>query len=272
MLHDPRHPYTVGLLRCIPRGGVRKDHGRLDTIPGYLPADRRRPAGLRVLRPLRARQGRVSHRASRRSSPVGSGHVSRCFFHEQRAGAAARHGGRPRGRGPGRPARRAARRHRRPDEDLHPGRRHRATRSAASRPRSGRRDARPRGRVRLRQDDVRAHAARHRRGHGGLGRARRPRRSSRRSRSARHEDVRALQIVFQNPDSALNRRHTVRRILRRSLKQPRGITGTAADERIRTLSEAVRLPNRAVLQRPRSSRAARSSASRSRARSRASRA
>jgi peptide/nickel transport system ATP-binding protein len=23
VLHDPRHPYTVGLLRCIPRGGVR---------------------------------------------------------------------------------------------------------------------------------------------------------------------------------------------------------------------------------------------------------
>src|SRR5207244_13492121 len=31
VLGDPRHPYTVGLLRCIPRGGVRKDHGRLDT-------------------------------------------------------------------------------------------------------------------------------------------------------------------------------------------------------------------------------------------------
>ena len=37
VLNDPRHPYTVGLLRCIPRGGVRKDHGRLDTIPGFLP-------------------------------------------------------------------------------------------------------------------------------------------------------------------------------------------------------------------------------------------
>ena len=37
VLQDPRHPYTVGLLRCIPRGGVRKDHGRLDTIPGFLP-------------------------------------------------------------------------------------------------------------------------------------------------------------------------------------------------------------------------------------------
>ena len=64
------------------------------------------------------------------------------------------------------------------------------------------------------------------------------------------EDVRALQIVFQNPDSALNRRHTVRRILRRSLKRLAGVTGKAADERIRILSEAVRLPDRAILQRP----------------------
>ena len=45
--------------------------------------------------------------------------------------------------------------------------------------------------------------------------------SRRRSRGAPREDVRALQIVFQNPDSALNRRHTVRRILRRSLQAPR---------------------------------------------------
>ena len=35
---DPRHPYTVGLLRCIPRRGQRKDRDRLDTIPGFLPA------------------------------------------------------------------------------------------------------------------------------------------------------------------------------------------------------------------------------------------
>ena len=35
---NPRHPYTVGLLRCVPRRGQRKDHGRLDTIPGFLPA------------------------------------------------------------------------------------------------------------------------------------------------------------------------------------------------------------------------------------------
>ena len=34
---DPRHPYTVGLLRCMPSYGRRKDHGRLETIPGFLP-------------------------------------------------------------------------------------------------------------------------------------------------------------------------------------------------------------------------------------------
>ena len=37
VFENPRHPYTVGLLRCVPRGGQRKDHGRLDTIPGFLP-------------------------------------------------------------------------------------------------------------------------------------------------------------------------------------------------------------------------------------------
>ncbi|KMZ12902.1 Oligopeptide transport system permease protein OppB [Candidatus Burkholderia humilis] len=32
----PRHPYTVGLLRCLPREGLSKSDGRLDTIPGSL--------------------------------------------------------------------------------------------------------------------------------------------------------------------------------------------------------------------------------------------
>jgi peptide/nickel transport system ATP-binding protein len=37
VFNDPRPPYSVGLLRCLPRRGRRKDHGRLDTIPGFLP-------------------------------------------------------------------------------------------------------------------------------------------------------------------------------------------------------------------------------------------
>ena len=34
---DPQHPYTVGLLRCLPRHGARKSDRRLQTISGFLP-------------------------------------------------------------------------------------------------------------------------------------------------------------------------------------------------------------------------------------------
>lgn len=37
LLSSPSHPYTVGLLRCIPRGGLHKSTDRLDTIPGTPP-------------------------------------------------------------------------------------------------------------------------------------------------------------------------------------------------------------------------------------------
>ncbi|AHE54426.1 ABC transporter ATP-binding protein [Sphingomonas sanxanigenens] len=35
---DPRHPYTLGLLRCAPEKGRRKEEGPLEAIPGFLPA------------------------------------------------------------------------------------------------------------------------------------------------------------------------------------------------------------------------------------------
>ena len=38
LFSNPSHPYTVGLLRCIPRGGLHKSTDRLDTIPGTPPA------------------------------------------------------------------------------------------------------------------------------------------------------------------------------------------------------------------------------------------
>ena len=34
---DPQHPYTVGLLSCLPRHGIRKGERLLTTIPGTLP-------------------------------------------------------------------------------------------------------------------------------------------------------------------------------------------------------------------------------------------
>jgi peptide/nickel transport system ATP-binding protein len=64
------------------------------------------------------------------------------------------------------------------------------------------------------------------------------------------EDIRALQIVFQNPDSALNRRHTVSRILKRSLKKLAGVTGAAAETRLLELMSSVRLAERYVAARP----------------------
>jgi len=35
---DPRHPYTMGLMRCVPRLGMNKTDAALQTIPGTLPA------------------------------------------------------------------------------------------------------------------------------------------------------------------------------------------------------------------------------------------
>ncbi|MDQ3544815.1 MAG: ABC transporter ATP-binding protein [Actinomycetota bacterium] len=65
------------------------------------------------------------------------------------------------------------------------------------------------------------------------------------------EDMRAIQMVFQNPDSALNRAWTVRRILLRTIKKLTGITGQAADTRLNTLTDALRLSPRHLDMRPR---------------------
>src|SRR5436190_4745359 len=83
VLHDPRHPYTVGLLRCIPRGGVRKDHGRLDTIPGFLPnLTEQAPPGC-VFAPRCGLAQDICHTEEPPLYPLAVGHVSRCHFHEQ---------------------------------------------------------------------------------------------------------------------------------------------------------------------------------------------
>ena len=54
------------------------------------------------------------------------------------------------------------------------------------------------------------------------------------------EQVRSLQIVFQNPDGALNRRHSVRRIVGRALEKLLGMKGRDRDKRAVELAESVR--------------------------------
>ena len=65
------------------------------------------------------------------------------------------------------------------------------------------------------------------------------------------EQVKAIQIVFQNPDSALNRAHTVGRIVGRAARMLSGFDRRRARERVRELAQAVRLPLADISAKPR---------------------
>jgi peptide/nickel transport system ATP-binding protein len=62
--------------------------------------------------------------------------------------------------------------------------------------------------------------------------------------------LRALQIVFQNPDSALNRRHTVRALISRPLARLAGLSGDRLRDRREELLASVRLEERQLPLRP----------------------
>ena len=247
ILHDPRHPYTVGLIRCIPRGGARKDRGRLDSIPGFLPSlGEDLPACVFAARCALAQPICTSEEPS--AHHAGEGHFSRCHFHE-RARELPRlipaELDRPlevdRGAEPLVTIDDVARVFHQQGQDIHalagvsatiwPG----ETLGLVGESGSGKTTlARAllgivpptRGTVAL---DGRVLPA-----------------LSRRSQ----EDVRKLQIVFQNPDSALNRRHQVRRILLRALLKLGGLTGEPAEARLLELASQVRLSERYLVVRP----------------------
>jgi ABC-type glutathione transport system ATPase component len=63
-------------------------------------------------------------------------------------------------------------------------------------------------------------------------------------------DQKALQIVFQNPDSALNRRHSVKQLISRSLSKLGGYGGDQLKDRLLSLVQSVRLPERYLPMRP----------------------
>jgi peptide/nickel transport system ATP-binding protein len=248
ILHNPRHPYTVGLLRCIPRGGLRKDRGKLDTIPGFLPAiGANLPACVYVHRCALAQE--ICHEQKPADHPVGVLHTSRCHFHEIAQKL-------PRATDPA-PVESTAidrlaipllqvdeltKTFRQDGNDikalvgvsamLWPG----ETLGLVGESGSGKTTfARTLlGLVEPTSGTVEVDGRTMAPGLGG--------------RSTR--DVAALQIVFQNPDSALNRRHTVRRMLKRTLGKLANVGGGAADKRAEELVESVRLPERALSSRP----------------------
>jgi peptide/nickel transport system ATP-binding protein len=68
----------------------------------------------------------------------------------------------------------------------------------------------------------------------------------------RNEDsIRSIQMVFQNPDSALNRSWTVRRILTRAVTKLTGATAAEADARAIEIAHAMQLSDRHLDMRPR---------------------
>jgi peptide/nickel transport system ATP-binding protein len=247
VLQDPRHPYTVGLLRCIPRGGVRKDHGRLDTIPGFLPN-----LGAVIPGCVFVDRCALAQEICRTEEPalehVGGLHTSRCHFHEQaqelprEMAANLELPGVDRGVAPLVQFEELGKVFRQHGQEIHaltgvsaaiwPG----ETLGLVGESGSGKTTL-ARSLLGIVEPST-----------GAVeldGRALAPRLGKRSER-----EIRALQIVFQNPDSALNRRHSVRRILRRALKKLANLTGDPAEERLRELMHSVRLAERYVSARP----------------------
>nr|WP_042297387.1 ABC transporter ATP-binding protein [Paraburkholderia bannensis] len=80
-----RHPYTVGLLRCLPAPGRTKAHGTLDTIAGELPAPGTLAHGCVYAPRCRMADARCHEHAPpphRMEAPHGE-QMSRCHYHER---------------------------------------------------------------------------------------------------------------------------------------------------------------------------------------------
>ena len=243
----PRHPYTVGLLRCIPEHGKVKAQGALETIPGFLPA----PGSIAAGCVYAARCPIVQDICQTVTPPLADlgGRFSRCHFHELAGGMphqvlAAGNGAASIG-------------HSQPvlrirnlsktfavggkqlqavhdvTLDLWPG----ETLGLVGESGSGK-STLAKLLLGLAGPDSGSVVE--------LDGATLPARAKWRSRG----QLKALQIIFQNPGLALNRSHTVRTLIGRALR----LTGAGArerEDRLRVLAHAVRLTDRQLDEKPR---------------------
>ena len=245
---QPRHPYTVGLLRCIPRRGQRKDHGRLDTIPGFLPQPGHSLTGC-----VFAPRCPIAEDRCRAAAPpafvISPTRSSRCYLHEQASDL-------PRNT---------------PADAALPARREAAVPVVRLRSLSKTFDSRGETlralvgvNLTLEQGETLGLVGESGSGKTTLARALlglvtpdegsvveldgQPLKADARHRP--RAQLKALQIVFQNPDSALNRRHTVRYLISRPLARLAGLSGARLRERLADLVRSVRLEERHLALRP----------------------
>jgi peptide/nickel transport system ATP-binding protein len=247
VFHDPRHPYTVGLLRCIPRGGVRKDETPLDTIPGFLPRIGSVIPGC-VFEPRCGLAQEVCRTDEPDLYPLGDGRASRCHFHEK-AHLLPRNAPAqlvPPRQGNGVPILKilnAGKTFRQEGQDVH------ALRDISL-------DIRP-GEVLGLVGESGSGKTTFARVLLGLtapdsgseleleGMPLAPRVEKRPA-----DQIRAIQVVFQNPDAALNRRFSVQRIIGRALTKLVGLHGSKRDARARELASSVRFDESLLAVRP----------------------
>ena len=246
---NPRHPYTVGLLRCLPRRGRRKDHGRLDTIPGFLPT----PGAVIPGCVFAERCGLATDRCHQEAPPLHDlgGRSSRCHYHEKASEL-------PRTTPPDLSAQAVVSREGQPvlrveklnksfgtaqhlvqalrdvSLELWPG----ETLGLVGESGSGKTTF---ARVLMGLTGPDAGATLELDGKPLAGRV----------KERTNEALKSLQIVFQNPDSALNRSHTIRRLIDRSLRKLTNLPSAARLDRLIALTRAVRLADRYLAARPR---------------------
>jgi peptide/nickel transport system ATP-binding protein len=248
VLRHPLHPYTTRLLRCVPTAGRRKRDGPLDSIPGFLPPPGPLPPGC-VFAPRCVRADDICRSVAppiaRDSVAAAAGHSALCHYPgvelaEPRPVAvrACVTPGGPVLRASGVSKSYGAGSSRRPvlidvTLTLAVGQ----TLGLVGESGSGKTTL---GRVLL---GLTAPDP------GGVvaldGKALAPT-----ARARSRADLKALQVVFQNPDSALNRSHTVRRLMTRPLARLAGLAGAALQARLDELLAAVRLTPAQLPMRP----------------------
>ena len=249
VLHDARHPYTVGLLRCIPRRDADKHRRALDTIPGFLPRPGETPSGCIFA----SRCGLVEDRCRTEAPPlyeISPVRRSRCHFHERaqtlpRTDPAQTEAAKPKS-GDGKTlisARDVGKTFRLSGQEIHglndvsldimTG----ETLGLVGESGSGKTTL---ARVLMGLTAPDAGSSVELDGHA----------LAYLTKKRTAEEQKALQIVFQNPDSALNRRHSVRRLIGRSLSKLGHYSGQALQTRLEALIQSVRLTDRYLPMRP----------------------